>query len=556
MFSYIKRNKVKIHSVNDETIRLSEELSSSLFYAKLVELRKASGDDDLSQHLEVNEELLSNLLSELHLGNETQQATEIVRQITPGTSVVVYGDYDVDGVSATSIAIELMRSRGASVRFYIPHRFKQGYGFHADVASEIARRGCGLVIIVDCGTQDEEAISILRNANIPVIVFDHHIAESNIALANAIVNPQINGDALAKKLCATAVLWSWIWQNKLLPREKTFELLELVALATVSDCMSLALPLNKAIVTIGTKALKSTKRAGLLSLMNMLGVTQKWLNTEDIAMKIVPCLNAAGRLYYADVAVAVLCGTENLEQSASALVSLNLKRREYSTAILEQLKKNSFNGYKFVLSDTKWHCGVLSSVASRICAERNKPVALVSKGEGQTLRGTLRLPQGGDAVGILKELDPLLQNWGGHKLAAGFSVLPENWEILRDMLEEKLASFVPSEEIFDVISWSPCDFDMNCWNDLSKFAPFGIDNPCPLFYVPFTGDENITKYGHNGNHAKIEKFGASILAFGASASHCRKLRANGAIGAIYKPHLDTWNGNQRLQFILEKMVFN
>ena len=172
---------------------------------------------------------LPRLLEKLDLGADNANAAALVRGLGPSSDVVVYGDYDVDGISATAIAMELALSKGAHVRYFIPHRFNQGYGLHKDVAQVIAKRKCDLVIVVDCGTQDVESVEILKKNGIPVVIFDHHLVEGKRAESDTLVNPQICGDSTAKRLCATAVLWCWIWQNELMPRRQLMKLLDVAA---------------------------------------------------------------------------------------------------------------------------------------------------------------------------------------------------------------------------------------------------------------------------------------------------------------------------------------
>ena len=243
---------------------------------------------------------LPRLLEKLDLGADNANAAALVRGLGPSSDVVVYGDYDVDGISATAIAMELALSKGAHVRYFIPHRFNQGYGLHKDVAQVIAKRKCDLVIVVDCGTQDVESVEILKKNGIPVVIFDHHLVEGKRAESDTLVNPQICGDSTAKRLCATAVLWCWIWQNELMPRRQLMKLLDVVALATIADCVSLSSSLNRALVREGINSIRSKARPGLNLLMEQLGISPSSIDTEDLAMRVIPCLNAAGRLYLAD----------------------------------------------------------------------------------------------------------------------------------------------------------------------------------------------------------------------------------------------------------------
>lgn len=493
---------------------------------------------------------MESLLGGLDLGASNSKAAELLRGLTDESDVVVYGDYDVDGIAATTLAMELVMRKGARVRYFIPHRFNQGYGVHADIAAMIARRGCSLVIIVDCGSQDADAVALIKNSGIPVVIFDHHLVENESAECDTLINPQAGGDGLAKKLCAAGVLWCWAWQNEILPREPLTELLDLVALATVADCVSLASPLNRELVREGLRVLRSSPREGLAILMEKMGIAPGTVDSEVLAMKIIPCLNAAGRLALADYAVKVLFPGDNLTRQVENLITLNQKRRALSTKILAAVDGKEGEGYKYVLTDENWSVGVLSSVASRVCAERNVPVALVAP-VGEIKRGTLRMPRGGDAVGVLKELAPLLNTWGGHRLAAGFSVKTDSWEQFRYKLEELLSRVDVRAEPEDILHWQPGDLDMKTWSEAEALGPFGMENPAPMLYSPYSGLVKVLPLGKNSKHVKIDLGDSTLLGFRAA----EMIRDCGGLsGWVYKPRLDTWRNVTSLQLILEKMV--
>lgn len=495
---------------------------------------------------------LPQLLEKLNLGADNANAAALVRGLDSSSHVVVYGDYDVDGISATAIAMELALSKGAHVRYFIPHRFNQGYGLHKDVAQIIAKRKCDLVIVVDCGTQDGESVEILKRNGIPVVIFDHHLVEGKRAESDTLVNPQICGDSTAKRLCATAVLWCWIWQNELMTRRQLMKLLDVVALATIADCVSLSSSLNRALVREGINSIRSKARPGLNLLMEQLGISPSSIDTEDLAMRVIPCLNAAGRLYLADLAVEVLFPGKDLAGKVGKLIALNRKRRELSTKILEQVDSLAGDKFKYVLTSEDWSVGVLSSVASRICGDRNAPVALAASVGNTIMRGTLRMPAGGDAVGVLKQLAPLLNTWGGHRLAAGFSVKMENWQTVREKMEEILSGVKVVGEKEELLFWNPANLDMKTWTEASALGPFGMDNPAPMLYAPYNGKMSITQLGKGGKHVKVSLGSVSLLAFGAAdmfSGSCEWLD-----GWVYKPRIDTWRNITSLQFVLEKMV--
>lgn len=502
---------------------------------------------------EVNSWLLPDmerLLIDLDLGASNSKAAELFRNLTPSSNVVVYGDYDVDGISATALAMEMVMRRGARVRYFIPHRFNQGYGIHSDVAAQVAKRGCDLVIVVDCGSQDAEAVALIKDSGIPVIIFDHHLVGDGLAACDTLVNPQAGGDSVARKLCATGVLWCWAWQNEILPSEQLMQLLDLVALSTVADCVSLASPLNRALVHEGLLALRRHPRPGLAILMVKLGVNQQTLDAEALAMKVIPCLNAAGRLALADYAVKLLFPGDNLDRQVDNIIILNRKRRALSSKILSAVDGKSSGNYQYVLTDDDWAVGVLSSVASRICAERSAPVALVAS-VGEVMRGTLRMPKGGDAVGVLKELAPYLSTWGGHRLAAGFSLKTEEWTEFRDKLEGLLSQVSVEAEREDLLYWMPDALDMKTWGEAEAIGPFGAENPAPMLYSPYSGLVKVSPLGRNAKHVKIDIGDSTLLGFGAAdmVRDCESLT-----GWVYKPRLDTWRNVTSLQLILEKMV--
>lgn len=544
------KNELNIYRPGQTAVDIAARLDCSLLQAALLEMRGITSDTSDSVIKNWISPDMESMLDQLELGGSNSAAAEIFRSLDESCDVVVYGDYDVDGISATALALEMALYRKASVRYFIPHRFNQGYGLHSDIAAGIAKRKCDLVVVVDCGTQDIEAVRLIRESGIPVVILDHHLAEGDIAIADTMVNPQIGGDVTAKRLCAAGVIWCWAWQNELLPREILKRLLDLVALATIADCVSLASPLNRVLVQGGLDVLRTAPRQGLAILMEKLGLTPSALDPEDLAMKIIPCLNAAGRLYFADLAVKILFSADDLPQKVDQIIELNKKRRELSSKILEQVDGEDGDPYQYVLTDKDWSVGVLSSVASRICSERNAPVALVAS-VGDIMRGTLRMPAGGDAVGVLKTLAPKLNTWGGHRLAAGFSVKIEKWQEVRDEMENILSVVKVSNDKEDLLYWSPSELDLKAWNEAEKLGPFGMDNPCPRLYSPYNGNVKIVPMGKNGRHVKIDLGETTLLGFGAA--EIVKDRES-LMGWVYRPRVDTWRNVTSLQLVLEKMV--
>lgn len=541
---------LNIYRPSTTTADLSVKLGCNLFQASLLEMRGITLDSAVSETDSWLNPDMEKILDALDLGIASPEAVALMRNLSSNSEVLVYGDYDVDGISSTAIATEIAMAKGASVRYYIPHRFSKGYGLHTDIAQIIVKRKFDLVIVVDCGSKDVEAVKIIQESGIPVIIFDHHLVEGTPALQDTMINPQISGDSLARKLCAAGVIWSWAWQNEILPAKKLNKMLDLVALATIADCVSMASPLNRSLVQKGVQILRTAPRQGLQMLMEKLDIVPSSLIVEDLSMQVIPCLNAAGRLDVADTAVKILFSGKNLESFVDKIISLNKKRRALSSKVLAQVDASEEPDYRHVLTNDEWVVGILSSVASRVCNSKNAPVALVAP-VGENMRGTLRMPKGGDAVAILKELSPLLNTWGGHKLAAGFSVSDSNWSELRDKMEYMLSKAETNGEKEEILYWDPSELSLDIWEKGEEIGPFGMDNPAPILYSPYRGVAEISPLGKAGRHIKINIGESTLIGFDAVNMFND---TNDFEGWAYKPRINTWRNMTNLQLILDKIV--
>jgi single-stranded-DNA-specific exonuclease len=488
------------------------------------------------------------LMIALDLGPASACAAEKWRSKAFFGNVVVYGDYDTDGIASTVLAMEIFRHKAAGVRYFIPRRDVQGYGLHEVVLDRLISNGCNTLVIVDCGTNDKELLCALEQKGVDVFVFDHHSVSSPASPFPGAINPCIDGDETAKKLCATAVLWSWAWKEEIVPRTWLRYALDLVALATISDCMPLGI-LNRVIVQRGIALMRSNPRRGLAVLLEKLGVTQRTLSEEQLSMRIIPCLNAPGRIGCADIAVKVLLGFGELYTYVNDLVKANKKRQMISERIANEIcELEDVN--RHVLFDDSWPVGVLSGVASRICSLRRSPVALAAPVGGK-IRGTLRVPAGANAVKILSTLSKRLEAWGGHQYAAGFSVVSDLWTDVENSLEELLSEVQVEEEIVKAIALSPAQIKLQDWKTVGDFGPFGNENPCPYFYKTKDDSDKVIPLGKDGKHCAVVVDDERLLAFNAALD---LKDTSGVTGWIYHPRLDYWRNEERVQFVLDYTV--
>lgn len=485
----------------------------------------------------------------LSLGNGSASAARKWKSKDSLGKVIVYGDYDVDGVSSTVLAMEIFKEKATDVQYFIPRRDVQGYGLHSSVVKQLVRMGCDTLVVVDCGTKDKDILDVLEASGVNVFVFDHHSVGAGERYWNGTVNPHIDGSEDSRMLCATSVLWFWAWNENIRPKTWLQLRLGLAALATISDCMPLTL-LNRALVQQGMNQMRSQPRQGLLCLFEKLGLSRFTISEEQLSMKVIPCLNAPGRVDCADIAVSVLSDEPNIEDSVNSLIALNKKRQLISDSIAGSI--GSDDKFSYVLFDSEWPIGVLSSVASRICSTRKIPIALAAPIRDQ-IRGTLRVPEGVNAVQILSSISDKLAAWGGHPYAAGFSVSSEKWNEVQNELELILSKIEIRERAINAIELSPNEIGINDWRLVGRLGPFGNSNPYPYFYLPATGNERNLPLGKGGQHFQIDVNGVRLLAFNGyevlgSVTEPRFL------GWIYHPRIDCWQGEERIQFILDYVV--
>jgi single-stranded-DNA-specific exonuclease len=538
-------SNLRIYEIGDFTRDLARRLSCPELTAAVLEMFHESRCADPSAAGAWLRPRLEELMESLNLGTGSAIAAEKWRSKCSFGNVVVYGDYDADGVSSTVLAMEIFRHKALGVRYYIPRRDTQGYGLHSHILKQLAAGGCDTLVVVDCGANDEEMLRACQQRGMDVFVFDHHSVSASTSFPST-VNPCVDGDETARKLCATTVLWCWAWKGEIVSRSWLDYALDLAALATIADCMPLH-ALNRAIVQKGLTLMRHNPRKGLSILFEKLGVTQNTLSEEQLSMRIIPCLNAPGRVYRADPSVKALLGVGELYSHVDDLVQANKKRQLLSERIVSEISGFPGTGRHVMFGDT-WPVGVLSGVASRVCGLRRSPVALAAPAGGK-IRGTLRVPEGGNAVGILRSISERLDAWGGHRHAAGFSVLSDRWAEVEKSLEEMLSKIQAVEEVIKALALSPARITLGDWKAVSALGPFGNDNPCPYFYKERGVGDKVEPLGKDGKHRAVVVDDVKLLAFNAALEDISSVT-----GWLYHPRLNYWRDEERVQFMLDYAV--
>jgi single-stranded-DNA-specific exonuclease len=434
-----------------------------------------------------------------------------------GERVVVYGDFDCDGVTATAVLTIALRRFGLEVEPYVPRRKEEGYGLNAGAVRELGARGFKLLITVDCGISGAHEVEEAHRAGLDVIVTDHHTLPEELPAAVACINPKqfVEGCDVYSDLSGVGVAYQLVRalvKKCGVPKGlKNSDLLGLVAIGTVADVVPLK-GANRSLVLHGLSALSRHTFPGLKTLMERAGMRLDKIDTERIGYAIGPRLNAAGRMDDARVAYQLLLTEDGAEANdlARKLEAHNRQRQARTNMIVDQAKARAraMDGSTriVVLADPDWDQGVIGLVASRLVEEYGRPAVVMEQGE-ETSRGSARSTSHFNIVAALSEVKDLLIRWGGHEAAAGFTLHTRNLPQLEERLS-KLAGEKLSEEHLQPTLRADAEIAMAEVHDrtldsINRLAPFGSGNPSPLFMARNVRVLDARVIGESGSHLKL-----------------------------------------------------
>ncbi len=430
-------------------------------------------------------------LSSPFLLKDMEKAVKRIRQaIEYGERILVYGDYDADGVTATALLSSYLESVGAMVSSRIPSRLKEGYGLSPDTAREIAESGVNLIITVDNGIASVEEAEIFKEYNVDFIVTDHHKVGAVLPDALAVIDPHREDDTSPEEnLAGVGVALKLAAALEDGDYTAVFEDMgDLAAIGTVADIVPLTGE-NRIIVAKGLEVLKNSCRPGLISLLEAAGVKSE-INGNCVAFSLAPRINAAGRMGSADTALRLLlCEDEDEAQEiAEELCSLNAMRQSVESGISEEIEQYFEENPSFkkdmvlVAAGEGWHPGVIGIAASRFCEKYGRPAIVISVDENGIARGSGRSIDGFSLYDALSYCSDELLQFGGHTLAAGFSVKKENIDTFRKKINEYAASLPPFYPSINVdVRLNPQYVSTAILDSLALLEPFGAENPPPVF---------------------------------------------------------------------------
>lgn len=477
----------------------------------------------------------------------------ILTAVKDGESVVVYADYDADGVCAGTVMWETLHKLGCRVMPYIPHRVDEGYGLSEKGIDAVRKdHGASLIITVDHGITAYEKVEYAKRLGIDVIVTDHHVPPDRLPDTTVVHTTN---------MCGAGVAWflSKAVSEKLGKGKETLrDLLAVAAIGTIADMVPLV-SVNRSLAKFGLAELNRTTRVGLNALIAEAGLVQGTIGTYEISHVLAPRLNAVGRLVHAIDAMRLLCTNDprKAAQLAEKLGTTNRERQQLTSDTTIHAARgvtDAMTKKLLFVSHESYNQGVIGLVAGKLVEEFYRPAVVVSVGE-RVSKASARSIAGFNIVEAIRSVSDLLLEVGGHPMAAGFSVETKNLDALRQRLE-KLAEERITEDHLKRILPIDCRIPLSqatqeLWLKLQEFEPFGFGNPSPVFMSEGIRVLDIRKVGTDGRHLKLkvtDNAGLPVdaIAFGMGDSYA-EVTSGGTFDIAYMLDMNFWNGNSKLQ---------
>ena len=545
--------------------RLALDLGVSETFARLLTNRGFTTIEQVHDFLEPS---MDRLLDAFTMRDMDLAVTRVLRAVDEREQILVYGDYDVDGITSTSLLTATLTALGAKVSYFIPDRIRDGYGLSERGVDVARKRRVKLIITADCGITATNEVKLAKAAGIEVLVTDHHEPLGELPEAVAVLNPKRKDCPYPfKDLAGVGVVFKLVQglaarRPDALPRSFVLGHLHLVALGTIADVVPL-LGENRIFAKIGLEQLCTSEKPGIVALKEVAGLKTRRVESGHVAYILAPRINAAGRLGNAESGVRLLLSTE---PSAAAIIAESLEedntnRKKIDESTLEdalvQLRSYGTDlPPAIVLWSDRWHPGVLGIVASRLIERFHRPTILVAC-DGEEGKGSGRSVPGFDVHQALQECSDYLIGFGGHSYAAGLTIQSENLEAFRDRLCAVVTARIrPDDYIPKLAIDGPIlldDLNEDLVQFLDRLSPFGIGNAEPLFIAddvrlaspPMVVSRNHLKMSirQNGREMDCIGFGMGHMAGPLSTEA-------GRISVAFVPTINVWQNRSRLQLKL------
>jgi single-stranded-DNA-specific exonuclease len=467
--------------------------------------------------------------------------------------IVIYGDYDADGICATAILWEALYKSKFDVIPHIPDRFEEGYGINSESVEKLKKKNpkLKLIVTVDNGIVAHEAVKTANKLGIDVVITDHHRKEKKTPKSYSIIHTtEIGGAGIA-----------WLLAREILKNQKlNYDVnnsLELAAIGTIADQIPL-LGVNRSIVKFGLVALNNTKRFGLIELLGEARLKKGDLGTYEVGYMIAPRINAMGRLEHGIDSLRLLCTTNpsRAQGLAAKLGKTNRKRQKIVEEVVvhanDAVAKSDFQGV-VIIAHESYHEGVIGLAASKLVEKYYRPAIVLYKGE-KLSKASARSISGFSIIETLRQLEHLMEGVGGHDMAAGFTIKTDKIGSFTKKLDKitkpLLTKEVLSKRIKADLEIPFSAINKKLLNDLKNFEPTGIGNPAPSFTTSKINVLDARTVGFNGKHLKIklekQDYSFDAIAFGLG-DHLLKLSPDKKCDIVYTPFLNIWNGYENIE---------
>ena len=550
--------------------RLSADLNISPLVSRILINR---GIRDTTSAGEFLNGSYKNLIDPFRLNDMEKAVGRLLQTIKQKGRILVSGDYDVDGVTASALFLEFFRKLGVDARLYIPDRIRDGYGLNENVVHIAKSHDIDLILTADCGTSSTTPIRSAKENGIDVIVTDHHECPQELPPAFALLNPNRHDSTYPfKGLPGVGVAFKLIQAVMIsLSADSTFRsyedditsYLDLVALGVIADVAPLTGE-NRYFVKEGLKLLSSEKRVGVAALKEAAGIKGKEVSAGTVGFMLAPRINASGRLSSADDAVKLLT-TDNPDEAQGIALYLDgvnqerqkieaIIRNEARDKILTEMDAEKEN--VFVMASRDWHQGVVGIVASKIADEFYRPCVMISLQEDGRGKGSARSIPGFNLYEGLEACSDLLEKFGGHKYAAGLTIKESNIPLLRDRLSDIVAERVKKEDFTPRLVMdaeiNPEDITFTLLKEMALLPPYGISNPEPVIVsrgLRLTESRLVGK-----DHLKVRlRRGRTFwdgIGFSMASAYNDIIKSDREIDVAYTPELNLWQGTYRIQLKL------
>ena len=543
-----------------------EKLGMELKLPRLVaELLYRKGIKTSSEAQEFFNPSMENLYDPFLFPDMEKAVQRVLKAIDNKEQITIYGDYDVDGTTATALLYLGLKRIGANIDFYIPHRMIDGYGLSLTSLDTLRENGSSLIISVDCGVNAIEEINAINSMGMEIIITDHHNPKDELPPAFAIINPKLVGmkypyEHLAGVGVAYKLLIAIYMKLGIDTAENKLKYMDLVAVGTIADIVPLNSE-NRIFASIGLQHLIEKKNLGLNALIQISGLNQKNLDTSDIVFGIAPRINAAGRMGSASVSVELLISTDEaksmelaeiIEHQNSLRQQEDQKTFQEACEIIEKKYKDMQQTSCMVISSDDWHPGVIGIVASKLVEKYYRPVIMISFKDGFG-SGSGRSVADFDLFEALKQTEHNLHSFGGHKYAVGLTVYQEYLDRFENELTRYVADHLRLEQIQPPLQIDAeielYDINTMLLDALDLFAPYGPDNTRPVF---MTKNVTIASYPYNvgRNHLKLKvvKDGINFDLIGYNmGDYLPLLRKAGKLNIAYTLEYNRFGNNVTIQ---------